>query len=242
MRISQNMLGFHSWKKNNRWEPLLHNPRKDKTRHLGPVWELPAFSPAISQRDPQVALFSSACTVQELYGVSGEEGNHYALSQVDSSWCMNHLIRNISTETQQTANVLLTLWLSVEHWHSVYLLMSNCIQDSMHHILLPAPTVWTFHREQSRLVEYMIRVGTLHFICFPPNMSVQYSTGSHAANSVLTDRALIESLPGKSPTYHFEWIKQEMDQIHRAWILNVGFQLCLAWKNNCLHFNFINSN
>lgn len=58
---------------------------------------------------------------------------------------------------------------------------------------------------------------------------------------VLTDRALIESLPGKCPTYHFEWIKQEMNQIHRARVLDVGFQLCLAWKNNCLRFNVINS-
>lgn len=70
----------------------------------------------------------------------------------------------------------------------------------------------------------MIRVGTLPFICFPP----QYSAGSQDANS-----ALIESLPlpGKCPTYHFEWIKQEMDQIHCAGVLNVGFQLCLAQKN-----------
>lgn len=49
------------------------------------VRSLPAFSPAISQRDPQVALFSSTGRVQELDGVSGEKRNHDGLGQVDSS-------------------------------------------------------------------------------------------------------------------------------------------------------------
>lgn len=39
-----------------------------------------------------------------------------------------------------------------------------------------------------------------------------------------------ESFHSENYTYHSEWCKEEVNQIHSAWVLNVVFQLSLGLK------------